>query len=68
MSEIPRATFKAREAAEYLGVSYWLILEMAKRGEIPHIRAGRLVLFRKEALDRWMDEQERNNFREGGKK
>ena len=73
MSEIPRATFKAREAAEYLGISYWLILEMAKRGEIPHIRAGRLVLLRKEALekealDRWMDEQERSNFREGGKK
>jgi len=63
-----RSTLKAREAAAYLGVSYLLLREMAKRGEVPHIRAGRLVLFRKEALDRWMDEQERSNFREGGEK
>ena len=28
-----RSTLKAREAAAYLGVSYWLLLEMAKRGE-----------------------------------
>ena len=68
MRALERSTLKAREAAAYLGVSYWLLLEMAKRGEVPHIRAGRLVLFRKEALDRWMDEQERSNFREGGEK
>jgi len=56
---------KAREAAAYLGVSYWLLLEMAKRGEVPHIRAGKLVLFRKEALDDWMRQQEQLSVREG---
>ncbi len=60
-----RSTLKAREAAAYLGVSYWLLLEMAKRGEVPHIRAGRLVLFRKEALDAWMRQQEKLSIREG---
>jgi len=60
-----RSTLKAREAAAYLGVSYWLLLEMAKRGEVPHIRAGRLVLFRKEALDAWMRQQEQLSVREG---
>lgn len=60
-----RSTLKAREAAAYLGVSYWLLLEMAKRGEVPHIRAGRLVLFRKEALDDWMRQQEQLSVREG---
>ena len=60
-----RSTLKAREAAAYLGVSYWLLLEMAKRGEVPHIRAGRLVLFRKEALDAWMRQQEQLSIREG---
>lgn len=53
-----RATVTAKEAAEYVGVSYWLILELAKRKEIPVIYAGRRVLFRIETLNRWMDTQE----------
>lgn len=65
MRALERSTLKAKEAAAYLGVSYWLLLEMAKRGEVPHIRAGRLVLFRKEALDDWMRQQEQLSVREG---
>lgn len=59
-----RSTLKATEAAHYLGISYWLILEMAKRGEIPHIRAGSRVLFRRESLDEWMKNQEQANYKE----
>ena len=65
MRALERSTLKAKEAAAYLGVSYWLLLEMAKRGEVPHIRAGKLVLFRKEALDDWMRQQEQLSIREG---
>ncbi|WP_270182947.1 helix-turn-helix domain-containing protein [Alkalihalobacillus sp. CinArs1] len=53
-----RITLTAKEAAEYLGVSYWLILEMAKRKEIPHVRAGKRVLFRKESLLAWVRDRE----------
>jgi len=53
-----RATLTAKEAAEYIGISYWLILELAKRKEIPAIYAGKRVLFRVETLNRWMDGQE----------
>lgn len=56
---IQRATFTAKEAAEYLGISYWLLLEMVKRGEISPIRAGRRYLFRQSGLDEWMTQQER---------
>jgi excisionase family DNA binding protein len=52
------ATLKARLAAEYLGISYWKLLDMVKKNEIPHIRAGKLVLFRQSTLDRWLTEQE----------
>ncbi len=52
------ATLKARLAAEYLGISYWKLLDMVKKNEIPHIRAGKLVLFRKETLDQWLRKQE----------
>ncbi|MGE4272100.1 MAG: excisionase family DNA-binding protein [Desulfitobacterium sp.] len=55
---IQKATFSSREAAEYLGISYWLMLEMVKRGEIAPIRAGGRYLFRQAGLDAWMDHQE----------
>lgn len=51
-------TISAKMAAKYLNVSYWKILDMAKKNEVPHIRAGALFLFRKETLDRWIEEQE----------
>jgi excisionase family DNA binding protein len=53
-----RQTLSAKEAAKYIGISYWLILEMAKRKEIPCIRVGSRVLFRKNAVDSWMAERE----------
>lgn len=61
MIEIERSTLLAKEAAEYLGISYWLILELAKQKKIPHTRAGKRVIFRKESLDKWMDQQEELN-------
>lgn len=51
-------TKKARDAAKYLGISYWKLLDMAKRGEIPHVRVGKLVLFRRDTLDAWLAELE----------
>lgn len=55
---IQKATLGSREAAEYLGISYWLMLEMVKRKEITPIRAGGRYLFRQAGLDAWMDGQE----------
>jgi excisionase family DNA binding protein len=52
------STLKAREAARYLGISYWKILDMAKKSEIPHVRVGKIVLFRRETLDHWLAQQE----------
>ncbi len=54
-----KLTLTAKEAAKKMGISYWLLLEMVKRGEVPHIRAGKRVLFRMESLETWMDDQER---------
>lgn len=56
-----RATLKAREAADYIGLSYWKLLELAKAGEVPHARVGGRVLFRRESLDAWLDLCERKS-------
>lgn len=55
---IQKATLTSREAAEYLGISYWLLLEMVKRKEINPIRCGGRYLFRQTGLNAWMEEQE----------
>lgn len=55
----------AREAAKYVGVlSYWTLLEMAKQGKVPHIRVGRRVFFRAEALDEWVRDLETGGSRQ----
>lgn len=56
--EKSRVTLTAGEAADYLGISYWLLLKMCKQKELPHIRAGSRVLFRKETLDLWLRNRE----------
>lgn len=48
-----------REAAKYIRVlSYWSLLDLAKRGGIPHVRVGKRIFFRAEALDTWIKEIE----------
>ncbi|GHH96658.1 excisionase family DNA-binding protein [Neobacillus kokaensis] len=59
-----RQTLSAKEAAKYIGISYWLILDITKRKEIPCIRVGSRVLFRKDALDDWMEEKEHESVQQ----
>lgn len=59
-----RATMNARDAAAYIGCSYWKILEIAKAGEIPHAKIGNRIIFRRETLDNWMEEQEVKSVRQ----
>ena len=60
--EVIQATVNAKDAAKYIGVSYWMILEMVKRNEIPCIKCGSRKLFRIATLDKWMQEQELNTM------
>ena len=53
-----KATMKAKEAAEYLNISYWKLMELRKAGKVPCIELDGLFLFRKETLDQWLTERE----------
>lgn len=53
-----RLTIDAKTAAGYLGIAYWTLLELCKRGEIPYIPVGNRKLFRKETLTTWLTERE----------
>ena len=58
LEKVTRTTLTMKETAEYLGVSYWLVTQLVKRKKIPCSRVGGKVLFRKEALDNYLQKQE----------
>jgi excisionase family DNA binding protein len=44
-----------RDAARYLSLSYWTVRDMALRGDIPLVRAGRRILIDRHDLDSWIE-------------
>lgn len=62
VDSIKRTTLTAKEAAQYLGISYWLITQLVKRKQIPCSRVGRRILFRKEILDIYLSEKEKDSL------
>ncbi len=55
-------TVNCEQAAKIIGISYWKLLEMCKKGEIPFISIGKLRLFRVESLERWLSEKENQSY------
>lgn len=49
------ATMTADEVAALLGVSRQTVYDSASRGEIPHRRLGRRVIFSREAVLAWLN-------------
>ena len=46
-----------RHAADYLGISADSLYRYASEGRVPAFRFGNRWRFKKDLLDRWMDEQ-----------
>lgn len=61
--EVQRTTLTMREAAEYLGISYWLINQLVKRKQIPCSKVGEKFLFRVKALEEYLSEKEQASVR-----
>lgn len=47
--------FNAREAAEYLRIGYDTVLRLTRIGEIEYVRNGSSYLYKREFLDKWLD-------------
>lgn len=61
--EVKRITLTMREAADYLGISYWLINQLVKKKQIPYSKVGGKFLFRVKVLDEYLCEKERASVR-----
>lgn len=56
-AEVKPLALRPRQAAAALGIGQRLLWDLTKRGEIPHIRLGRAVVYPIESLRRWLDQQ-----------
>ncbi len=63
LEKVERTTLTMREAAEYLGVSYWLVNQLVRRKQIPCARVGGRVLFRVQALDEYLNTREQESLK-----
>ena len=64
LQKVQRTTLTMKEAAEYLGISYWLINQLVRRKEIPCSKVSGKFLFRVQALNEYLStkEQESVNY------
>ena len=63
MSITENELLNAQEAAEYLHMSYWNLMDLVRRKKIPNIRYSRKVFFRKSTLDNFIDELEASSMK-----
>ena len=55
----PVLLIDSREAAKALGISARKLWGLTDTGDIPHVKIGRLVRYRPEALKEWIESQEK---------
>lgn len=61
IQKVQRTTLTMKEAAGYLGISYWLINQLVRRKEIPCSKVGGKFLFRVQVLDEYLSSKEQES-------
>lgn len=61
LQKVQRTTLTMKEAAAYLGISYWLINQLVRRKQIPCSKVGGKFLFRVQALDEYLSKKEQES-------
>ena len=62
LQKVQRTTLTMKEAAEYLGISYWLINQLVRKKEIPCSKVGGKFLFRVQVLDEYLNSKEKESI------
>ena len=52
-----RLALRPKEASKALGIGERLLWSLTNRGEIPHLKVGKAVLYPIAELERWLSEQ-----------
>ena len=56
MDEKPSAVMTIKELSAYLKIPKSTLYKLVREGKVPSQKVGRHWRFRKEAIDRWLDE------------
>ena len=62
LKTVERTTLTMKEAAEYLGISYWLVNQLVRRKQIPCSKVGGKYLFRVQVLDEYLKNMEHQSI------
>ena len=62
LKTIERTTLTMKEAAKYLGISYWLINQLVRRKQLPCSKVGGKFLFRVQVLDDYLTKKEQDSI------
>lgn len=62
LKTIKRTTLTMKEAAEYLGISYWLTNQLVRRKQLPCSKVGGKFLFRVQVLDDYLTKKEQDSI------
>ena len=62
LKTVERTTLTMKEAAEYLGISYWLVNQLVRRKQIPCSKIGGKFFFRVQALDEYLTKKEKDSM------
>ena len=63
MSSTPESLLTLDELSEYLKVSKSSLYKLVQAGKVPGTKVGKHWRFRKETIDRWLDEKEKQRNR-----
>lgn len=62
LQKVQRTTLTMKEAADYLGISYWLVNQLVRRKQIPCSKVGGKFLFRVKALEEYLNNKEKESI------
>ena len=62
LKTVERTTLTMKEAAEYLGISYWLVNQLVRRKQIPCSKIGGKFFFCLQALDEYLTKKEKDSM------
>ncbi len=62
LKTVESTTLTMKEAANYLGISYWLTNQLVRRKQIPCSKIGGKFLFRVQALDEYLTNKEQESM------
>ena len=58
----PINALDTKQAAEFIGCSVYTLREFVRQKRIPHYRVGAKIMFRITSLEKWIDNQEKDNY------